>query len=341
MDFTGERFIPGAGLDGELEIEHYQRYQAVRDLITNKVVLDAASGEGYGSELLARKAKQVYGLEIDPEAVRQAQGKYQHPNLTFTQGTIAALPFLPATFDAAISFETIEHVTGDLQESFIKEIKRVLKPDGFFLISTPDKRIYSDLAHYHNEFHTKEFYRQEFHDFLSQHFTTVKFWEQSALLAYVLTDGQEDSSLKLMQNGTVEGKYIIALCSDTTLPEPELGSITLDTEDRYRRTLERVIELQDEIEEKNKHIQIVLNDIDICEKTIKKQEQTLKESVINYETIISTLHEDVTKSQQQATEIEALHTECTTRLKHIESTKAWRLIQTLYRIKNRIWNRNH
>lgn len=337
MDFTGERFIPGAGLDGELEIEHYQRYHAVLDLITDKVVLDAASGEGYGSELLAHQARQVCGIEIDPEAVRQAQSKYQHSNLTFTQGTIAALPFLPATFDAAISFETIEHVPGDLQEAFIREIKRVLKPDGFFLISTPDKRIYSDLARYHNEFHTKEFYRQEFYDFLSRHFTTVKFWEQTALLAYVLTEGKKGDLLKLMQNGqAIEGKYIVAICSDATLPELESGVITLDSEDRYRGVLSRVIQLQDEIEEKNKHIKIVLKDIDICEKTIKKQEQVIKENDITSSKTISGLQKDVAQCHQRITELEGTLTHCTSRLKQIEATKAWRMIQALYRIKNRI-----
>lgn len=338
MDFTGERFIPDAGLDGELEAEHYQRYQVITDIITNKVVLDAASGEGYGSDLLARQAGQVYGLEIDPNAVRQAQEKYSRPNLNFIRGTIAALPFCPATFDAAVSFETIEHVTEDLQEAFIKEIKRVLKPEGFFLISTPDKRIYSDLAHYHNEFHTKEFYRQEFHDFLSRHFTTVQFWEQSALLAYVLTDGSAGGLLKLSGKTGIAGKYLVALCSDAALPTIEFGAITFDTEDRYRRSLERIIALQDEIEEKNKHLQLVWDDINKCQKNLAEHEQNFQKKTIESEKTISLLHKDVSKSLQRTAELEAMLNQCTDALNHIKSTKAWRVIQVMYRLKNMLCN---
>lgn len=339
MDFTGERFIPQAGLDGELEVEHFLRYHALLDLVRDQVVLDAASGEGYGSDLLASRAQRVCGLEIDPQAVAQAQRKYQRPNLEHIRGSIAALPFPPATFDAAVSFETIEHVPRDLQEAFLGEVKRVLKPAGVLVISTPDKRVYSDLPGYHNEFHVQEFYRQEFRDFLGRHFKHVKFWEQTAMLAYLLTDGQ-GVLRQLGEQPEIEGKYIVALCSDVPLPEIGLGTVVLDREDRYRRGMARVVELQDEVEEKNRHIRIVLNDIGICETTIRQQEETLKEQAQQGEQRIAALHGELVQQQQRSAELENALAQATARLNHIERTKAWRSIQALYRLKDRIWGRD-
>lgn len=343
MDFTGERFIPDVGLDSELAVEHYQRYHAVLDLLANKVVLDAAAGEGYGSDLLAGSAQTVCGLEIDPQAVLQARGKYQRPNLHFIQGTIAGLPFHDGTFDAAVSFETIEHVAEGLQEAFVKEVKRVLKPGGFLLISTPDKRLYSDLPGYHNEFHIKEFYRQEFHDFLTRHFTTVKFWEQSAMLAYVLTDGRGEELRQLMPDADVQGRYIVALCSDSVLPEARLGSVAFDRQDLYRRKVERVVELQGEIDEKNQHLWTAEGHIDKIQatalglqQTVQDLQQTITEQNRQAEGAIASLEGHLAKSQQRVAELESALDQSAARLTHIEATKAWRLIKALYRMKDRV-----
>jgi hypothetical protein len=49
MKFTGERFIPTE--QGEISLEHYHRYAATSEYVKDKVVLDVACGEGYGSDL--------------------------------------------------------------------------------------------------------------------------------------------------------------------------------------------------------------------------------------------------------------------------------------------------
>ena len=59
-----------------------------------------------------------------------------------------------------ISFETIEHVDEAMQRGFLTEIRRVLKDDGILIISTPNKEVYSDQYHYHNEFHVKNFMKR-------------------------------------------------------------------------------------------------------------------------------------------------------------------------------------
>ena len=150
MRFTGERFIPDHELDSEITIEHLQRYEAVKKLVKGKIVLDASSGEGYGSALLAKEAKEVYGLDISKEAIENAKGKYKRTNLQYIEGSVTDIPLADKSLDMVISFETIEHIDEVAQNAFIKEIKRVLKDDGMLVISTPNKRIYSDEFNYRN-----------------------------------------------------------------------------------------------------------------------------------------------------------------------------------------------
>ena len=123
--FTGERFIPGID-DVKLQAEHYQRYISVRNLIKDKVVLDAACGEGYGSSILAESAKEVTGIDIDASTVKRAQQIYGgRENLHYMQGSIEKLEIEDHSIDAVISFETIEHVDEKTQTAFLAEIHRV------------------------------------------------------------------------------------------------------------------------------------------------------------------------------------------------------------------------
>ena len=70
---TQERFTYEAG---EIEIEHYHRYQLALGLAKEKRVLDIASGEGYGSNLLSSVAVDVTGVDIDHECVDYANARY-------------------------------------------------------------------------------------------------------------------------------------------------------------------------------------------------------------------------------------------------------------------------
>jgi SAM-dependent methyltransferase len=60
----------------------------------------------------------------------------------------------------------------------MEEIKRVLRPDGVLLISTPDRYEYSDLPRYHNQFHVKELYRHEFEALLKLRFRHIALFGQ-------------------------------------------------------------------------------------------------------------------------------------------------------------------
>ncbi len=125
-------------------VEHLHRYALAADICGGKDVLDIASGEGYGSNLLAQAAKTVIGVDISTEAIDQAKAKYVRPNLRFLRGAADAIPLDSSSIDVVVSFETLEH--HDKHEEMLSEIKRILRPNGLLIISTPDKRFYSDTG---------------------------------------------------------------------------------------------------------------------------------------------------------------------------------------------------
>lgn len=256
--FTGERFVPGIH-DIQLKMEHYQRYMSMVDMVRDKKVLDAACGEGYGSAILSKTAREVTGLDISADAIERARINYAGcDNLTFTEGSIAHLPFEDNSIDIIISFETIEHVTEELQRCFLAEIERVLKQDGILVISTPNKAIYTDLYKYHNEFHLKEFYKEEFLEFLNQKFNNVKLYNQYLEVVSVIDEaGKQSGSINYFkEDGQAlrEGKYYLAIASNADLLPINISSVFMNEEAEYNAKVTRIFQLQDEQEIKNQHI---------------------------------------------------------------------------------------
>jgi SAM-dependent methyltransferase len=167
LEFTGERFIPGA--PGEIWYEHWHRYHFAAPLVAGRETLDIACGVGYGSALLARRASKVVGADLSQSAIDSARASYVGvANLEFTQADCASLPFADESFDAVVSFETIEHIRE--QERFVDEVRRVLRPDGLFLISSPNKLEYTDRLGHTNEYHVRELYREELSAMLAARF---------------------------------------------------------------------------------------------------------------------------------------------------------------------------
>jgi ubiquinone/menaquinone biosynthesis C-methylase UbiE len=182
LEFTGERFTPECVR--EIWYEHLHRYAFAKNLVANKKVLDAACGEGYGSDLLAKYAKQVTGLDIDKTSIAHANDRYKKDNLNFIQGSCSQLSFDDNTFDCVVSFETLEHLSE--QQEMLAEINRVLKDDGLLFISTPDKKHYSDVTGFNNEFHVKELYKNEFKQLLDAHWQHQTWYAQAMMFNSVL-----------------------------------------------------------------------------------------------------------------------------------------------------------
>ena len=172
--WTGERME--TFVLNELTIEHLHRYALALEFADGKKVLDIACGEGYGSNLLATKAIHVSGMDIDKASIEKAKAKYDKKNISFLVSDAEKISANDNEFDLVACFETLEHLAD--HASMLKEIKRVLKPGGLLIISTPDKKTYADQRGYKNPFHVKELYYDEFDNLLRSVFGHVKIYNQ-------------------------------------------------------------------------------------------------------------------------------------------------------------------
>ena len=179
LPFTGERFTPECVR--EMAYEHWHRYAWVLPWVAGLDVLDVASGEGYGTALLAQRAHSVVGVDVDPKSVAHAQQRYPLANGEFRQGDALELPLNDQSVDAVVCFETIEHLKD--HDGLMAEFKRVLRPQGWLVLSSPDKASYSDQTGFDNPFHLKELYLDELKQLLARHFGAHRLLAQK--LAFV------------------------------------------------------------------------------------------------------------------------------------------------------------
>lgn len=232
LEFTGERFLPEVA--GQIAFEHLHRYHFARRLVEGLDVLDVACGEGYGSDIVARSAKSVVGVDIAAEAVLHATKRYGGDRLRFVEASAAALPFADAQFDAVVSFETIEH--HDKHEEMLSEIRRVLKPGGMLIISSPNKLHYSIEPGYNNPYHVKELFREEFVALVGRYFQHQALFGQRVVHGSLMvrsSAGTNDVTLKniRLEKGILEEHddlsrplYDLVVASDSAL-EPLASSL--------------------------------------------------------------------------------------------------------------------
>lgn len=133
--------------DKRRRLFHIDRYEFAANYLKDKIkqstiMLDAACGTGYGSDILKKvRPSQIIGVDICPKTIEYATKKYGYGKdntcIFMTSDLTKMNEFKEAFFDAAVSFETIEHIEQPLL--FLKNINRVLKKDGILIISTPNK----------------------------------------------------------------------------------------------------------------------------------------------------------------------------------------------------------
>src|SRR5262249_10794444 len=129
-------------------------------------------------------------------------------------------------FDVIVSFETIEHFDATGQERFAAEVRRLLKPDGILLISTPNRETYSKDGVQGNPYHFREFTRAEFLEFLHRSFAHVRLLSQHVYaVSYIWNLDPTTGRMLEHQMRLVDGRfhpaggdakevaYLIAVCA--------------------------------------------------------------------------------------------------------------------------------
>lgn len=163
-----------------LWLEHLARYYFASNFVEGKVVVDCACGCGIGSRIfLERKCLKLKAFDVSGKAIEKAKKNCKDfSNAEFLVSDATSLPVEDGSADVFISLETIEHIWED--NKFIREIARILKEDGNFICSTPNREISNPNSRLNdkpwNEFHVREYGESDFRLVLERYFEAVDIY---------------------------------------------------------------------------------------------------------------------------------------------------------------------
>ena len=126
-------------------------------------VLEIGTGMGYGIEIIAPSATSY--TTIDKSCAYDAS---LPENTHFQQMEVPPIGFADESFDYVISFQVIEHIKRD--KDFAKEVSRVLRKGGKFIVSTPN----APMSLTRNPWHIREYTEQQLRDLLAADFSDIE-----------------------------------------------------------------------------------------------------------------------------------------------------------------------
>jgi SAM-dependent methyltransferase len=255
LEFTGERVIPGL-VDPNLLNEHLARYRFAAFFAARfggrQTILDAGCGSGYGTVELGPAAS-IVALDLSADAVTHASHTFSRPGVHFLQGTCEALPFADGSFDLLVAFEVIEHIEG--WREMLAEARRVLRPAGILLVSTPNRAYYAEsrAAAGPNPYHVHEFEYLEFESALKAEFPHVHLWSQNRSEAMVFVPLSSSCGVLDALGDAAPGHahFFLAACSRSPIPETRAFAWMPVTGNLLRERERHIELLQSEIEQKN------------------------------------------------------------------------------------------
>lgn len=126
-------------------------------------ILEIGTGTGYGIDIIAPRCRRF----VTMDKTRSEELAAMPENVEFVQATVPPLPFADESFDYVVSFQVIEHIKRDRE--FVREVHRVLKKGGKFIVSTPNR----PMSLTRNPWHVREYNAEQFRALLST-FTEVE-----------------------------------------------------------------------------------------------------------------------------------------------------------------------
>jgi len=183
LAYTWERAYPGT------QFMHFnglaiiaRRYLFAQRYIDGKDVLEAAGGFGYGAASFSMQAASVVALDIAEENINFGKKTYGFENVSWRQGDITELPFSDSSFDTYVSFETIEHLNHAIIPVYLSEASRVLRMNGTFIISTPNRK--TREGRINNPYHISEMYYEQLNKYLKKSFKTIQYYSTKGIAIY-------------------------------------------------------------------------------------------------------------------------------------------------------------
>ncbi len=132
--------------DNVIHHRHLIAYQEASKHISG-TVLEIGSGEGYGIRVLAPESSKYVAIDKHNTPVETDSA-----NVEFHQLSVPPLSiFDDNCFDMIVTFQVIEHIKND--DLFLQEVKRVLKPEGMLILTTPNRK----MSLTRNPWHVREY----------------------------------------------------------------------------------------------------------------------------------------------------------------------------------------
>jgi len=173
LSLTGERTLPDVPDENYWFRRHLAVYEWIAARLGGASVIDMACGEGYGSEVLARTAARVVGVDANPEAHEHARLRYVRENLSFVRDLVDGYSE-PA--QVVVFLQTIEH----LQDpgATLEHFRGLIGPSGTVFLSTPNVLTLAPKGadRSGNPWHVHEYRLEEFRRLCSEHFGRVEMY---------------------------------------------------------------------------------------------------------------------------------------------------------------------
>jgi SAM-dependent methyltransferase len=167
LALTGERTLPDVPEENYWFRRHLAVYEWIAERVRGLRVVDLACGEGYGSDVLARAAAAVVGVDANPEAHEHARLRYRRANLRFARGLVEEFD---EPCDAITFLQTIEHIHEP--EALVRRFARIA-PIAY--ISTPNRLTLAPpgAEKSENPWHLREYTLAEYRELLEPYFSRI------------------------------------------------------------------------------------------------------------------------------------------------------------------------
>ena len=171
LALTGERTLPDVPEENYWFRRHLVVYDWIAERVAGQRVVDMACGEGYGSDVLARTAAGVVGVDANPEAHEHARLRYVRDNLRFERDLVETFD---EPCDAVVFLQTIEHVQNP--DEVLERFKALVGSTGQVIVSTPNVLTLAPegAEKSANPWHVKEYRPEEFRALCEAHFSQVE-----------------------------------------------------------------------------------------------------------------------------------------------------------------------
>ena len=175
LALTGERTLPDVPEENYWYRRHLVVYEWIARRVSGASVVDMACGEGYGADVLAGVAREVVGVDANPQAHEHAKLRYTRPNLRYARELVETYR-PPQPVDAVVFLQTIEHLQDP--EGVLRHYRSLLAPGGVVYVSTPNVRTLAPKGaeRSDNPWHVHEYQAEEFERLCEGTFGDVKMY---------------------------------------------------------------------------------------------------------------------------------------------------------------------